>query len=98
MGKLNTYVLLILVALVMPHTASLAVEPDKTGTIEGDVLKIDANSIVVKSHKDGSEVSLPVGRQTNMGGQFKPGDKVEIMVTPQGVVTSVQPLTGGLRR
>ncbi len=30
-----------------------------------------------------------------MGSEFKPGDKVEIMVTPQGVVTSVQPLTGG---
>jgi bifunctional DNA-binding transcriptional regulator/antitoxin component of YhaV-PrlF toxin-antitoxin module len=98
MAKLNAYVLLVLVALVMPHTVSLAEDRDTTGTIEGDVLKIDANSIVVKNHKDGSEVSLPVGRQTNMGGEFKPGDKVEIMVTPQGVVTSVQPLTGGLRR
>ncbi|MER3422153.1 MAG: hypothetical protein C4293_01860 [Nitrospiraceae bacterium] len=68
-----------------------------SGTIEGEIVKISEDTMVVKK-KDGKEIVLPVTKITQKDGPFKVGDKVEAFVTPEGVVTSVQPLRGGLRR
>ena len=77
-----------------------AVEEQKLptkGTIEGEVVRLTAQTLVMKD-KEGKEIVLNLNDHTDMGPAIKPGDKVEVFITPQGVTTSVQPLKGGLRR
>ncbi len=93
-----TAVVSLVLALALPASAAVeerAAEPK--GTIEGEVLRIDPNTLVMKDNA-GKEVVLNLNSQTDMAPSIKPGDKVEVFVTPQGVTTSVQPLKGGLRR
>ncbi|WP_447980662.1 hypothetical protein [Candidatus Nitrospira bockiana] len=89
---------LVLLCAVFAWTGpAAAADPDKMGTIEGDVLTVDEQTMRVKK-ADGQEIVLHLSKQTQLGDRFKPGDQVEAFVTPQGAVTSVQPLKGGLRR
>lgn len=77
-----------------------AVEEQKLprkGTIEGEVVRMTPETLVMKD-KDGKEIVLSLNESTDMGPAIKPGDKVEVFITPQGVTTSVQPLKSGLRR
>jgi hypothetical protein len=69
----------------------------KKGTLEGEVVRMTAQTLVMKD-KEGKEIVLNLNDHTDMGPAIKPGDKVEVFITPQGVTTSVQPLKGGLRR
>lgn len=72
-------------------------DPERKGTIEGEVLRIDPATLVVKD-TSGKEIVLSLNSQTDLAPSIKAGDKVEVFVTPQGITTSVQPLKGGLRR
>jgi hypothetical protein len=68
-----------------------------TGTIEGEVKKVDPNAVIIEKEKDGQEVRLPLHESTHKG-PIKEGDKVEAFVTPGGTTTSVQPRTEGFNR
>jgi hypothetical protein len=74
----------------------------ETGTIEGEVKKIDPNVVIIEKEspgkeEDGKEVRLPLNESTHKG-PLKEGDKVEAFVTPGGTTTSVQPRREGLNR
>lgn len=65
-----------------------------SGVVEGEVMMVTQGipgTMVIRDHK-GQAVILHLTQQTQMGAQFKPGDKVEAYVTPYGV-TSVKPKT-----
>jgi ribosomal protein S1 len=92
--------LMLLLAVIAAVPAFGAVEerkPERKGTIEGEVLRIDQDRVVVKD-KEGKEIVLNLGKQADVEPGIKAGDQVEAFVTPQGITTSVQPLKGGLRR
>jgi hypothetical protein len=58
------------------------------GQIEGEVLQVFPTAIVIQNDK-GQATVLQLTPRTQMGGIFKPGDKVIASVTPYGV-TSIQ--------
>lgn len=58
------------------------------GQVEGEVLQVFATAIVIKNDK-GQATVLQVTPRTQLGAQFKPGDKIVAYVTPYGV-SSVQ--------
>lgn len=71
------------------------------GPVQGEVVMITQGipgTMVIRDDK-GRGIILHLTPQTQMGGQFKPGDKVEAVITPYGV-TSVQPQqkSAGLQR
>ena len=68
-----------------------------TGTIEGEVKKVQPDAVIIEKEKDGEEVRLQLNESTHKG-DIKQGDKVEAFVTPGGNTTSVQPREGGLNR
>ena len=68
-----------------------------TGTIEGEVKKIQPDSVIVEKEPEGRDVRLQLHGSTHQG-PIKEGDKVEAFVTPGGTTTSVQPRTEGLNR
>jgi hypothetical protein len=73
----------------------------ESGTIEGEVKKVDPNVVIIEKESsgkdDGKEVRLPLNESTHKG-EVKERDKVEAFVTPGGTTTSVQPRKGGLNR
>ena len=79
-------------------TVSDAADPKSVGMLEGEVLRVEPSSIIMKSDPDGHEVRLRMADFTHRGKDFKEGDKIEAFVTPEGTTTSVQPLTGGFNR
>jgi Cu/Ag efflux protein CusF len=100
------------IAILMFSTVAYAADPSGTGaakpggatesgTIEGEVKKVDPSVVIIEketSGKDsGKEVRLPLNESTHKG-DVKEGDKVEAFVTPGGTTTSVQPKKGGLNR
>ena len=58
------------------------------GQIEGEVIQVYSTVIVIKNEQ-GHATVLQLTPRTQLGGQFKPGDKVVAYVTPYGV-SSVQ--------
>lgn len=73
----------------------------ESGTIEGEVKKVEPNVVIIEKETggkdDGKEVRLPLHESTHKG-PIQEGDKVEAFVTPGGTTTSVQPKKGGLNR
>ncbi len=67
--------------------APAAVPPQ--GQVEGEVIQVFSTMIVIKNDQ-GHATILQLTPRTQLGGQFKPGDKVVAYVTPYGV-TSIQP-------
>jgi len=68
------------------------------GTIEGEILEVEKHTLVIKK-QNGEEVRVRMPGQTEESAKnFGVGDQVEVHVTPEGITTSIQPLTGGLRR
>lgn len=59
------------------------------GQVEGEVIQVFSTMIVIKNDQ-GHATILQLTPRTQLGGQFKPGDKVVAYVTPYGV-TSIQP-------
>jgi len=57
-------------------------------TVQGDVLKIEGDSYVVKD-MTGKEIPLHVDKTTELEGSFKAGDKIEAQVTEKGHALSI---------
>ncbi len=57
-------------------------------TVQGDVLKIEGDSYVVKD-MGGKEIRLHVDKTTELEGSFKAGDKIEAQVTEKGHALSI---------
>ncbi len=57
-------------------------------TVQGDVLKIEGDSYVVKD-MTGKEIRLHVDKTTKLEGSFKAGDKIEAQVTEKGDALSI---------
>ena len=75
--------------------------PPVSGTIEGEVKKVDPSVVIIEKEAGGQdtgqEVRLPLNESTHKG-DIKQGDKVEAFVTPGGTTTSVQPKKEGFNR
>jgi hypothetical protein len=61
-----------------------------TGTIEGQVKKVQPDAVIVTQEPEGKEVRLQLHESTHKG-PVKEGDKVVAFVTPGGTTTSIQP-------
>lgn len=72
----------------LPAPAYAATIPQQ-GQVEGEVLQVFTTMIVIKNEQ-GHATILQLNPRTQVGGTFKPGDKVVAYVTPYGV-SSVQP-------
>ena len=80
-----------------PGEPAMGKSSSATGTIEGEVKKMQPDAVIVEREKDGQEVRLQLHESTHKG-EIKEGDKVEAFVTPGGTTTSVQPKTEGFNR
>jgi uncharacterized protein YdeI (BOF family) len=60
-------------------------------TVQGDVLKIEGDSYVVKD-MTGKEIRLHVDKTTKLEGSFKAGDKIEAQVTDGHALSITKPL------
>lgn len=65
------------------------------GVIEGSVLKIEADELVILSDK-GREIRLQMNNVTKRDPEIEQGDIVEVVVTPTGLTTSVEFLRHGV--
>lgn len=88
---------LTLIAAMPAFSAETDRTPDEKGTMEGKVLQINPETIVLRD-KEGKEVALHLGQPADVDPAIKPGDRVEAYVSPQGITTSVKLLKEGLRR
>lgn len=61
-----------------------------SGTVQGDLLKIEGEFYVVKD-ASGKEVRLHVDKSTKLEGAFKAGDKIEAQATDKGHAMSIKP-------
>jgi hypothetical protein len=66
----------------------LAAAVPQQGQVEGEVLQVFSTVIVIKNEQ-GHGTVLQLTPRTQLGGQFKPGDKIVAYVTPYGV-SSIQ--------
>ncbi len=84
-------IMLVLGAMLMAVT-QVDATVQQSGPVQGEVLMITQGipGTMVIRDQQGRGIILHLTPQTQMGGQFKPGDKVEATITPYGV-TSVQP-------
>jgi hypothetical protein len=73
---------LALAAVLGVASLSGAADPRGTGILEGEVLRVEPDSIIMKKDSDGHEVRLRMADFTQRGGEFKGGDKIEAFVTP----------------
>jgi exosome complex RNA-binding protein Csl4 len=97
---MQRYRLMLCTALVAGTTliVGLATAADKAAetipitsglqTVQGDVLKIEGDSYVVKD-MTGKEIRLHVDKTTKLEGSFKAGDKIEAQVTEKGHALSI---------
>jgi hypothetical protein len=58
------------------------------GQVEGEVVQVFSTAIVIKNEQ-GHGTVLQITPRTQLGTQFKPGDKIIAYVTPYGV-SSIQ--------
>ena len=79
---------IVLVLMLAPAVLPAATAVPQQGQIEGEVLQVFSTIIVIKNDQ-GHATVLQLTPRTQLGGQFKPGDKVVAYVTPYGV-SSVQ--------
>jgi len=76
-------------------TAASRMPPDKScrgcSILRGEVQKVEGEFLVLKDSEGKQEVRLHVDKETESGqapiqtgGEFRPGDRVEVYVTPEG--------------
>jgi len=84
-----TAVHLVTEIVTMAVSAALPViDVPKQGQVEGEVVQVFPTVIVIRNEQ-GHATILQLTPRTQLGGQFKPGDKIVAFVTPYGV-SSVQ--------
>ncbi len=81
-------VILILTFLIVGSPGLCRANVPQQGQVEGDVVQVFPTVIVIRDDH-GHATVLQLNPRTQVGGQFKPGDKVIAYITPYGV-TSVQ--------
>jgi hypothetical protein len=74
-----------IIAMVAPASFSVT---NVQGQIEGEVMQVFPTAIVIKNDQ-GHATVLQVTPRTQLGAQFKPGDKIVAYLTPYGI-SSVQ--------
>jgi len=75
--------------LAMAETAALPMmHVLQQGQVEGEVMQVFSTAIVIKNEQ-GHGTVLQITPRTQLGTQFKPGDKIIAYVTPYGV-SSIQ--------
>jgi hypothetical protein len=84
----RTFLTAAIASLILWAAPSLAAVAPQ-GQVEGEVIQVFSTMIVIKNEQ-GHATVLQLTPRTQLGAQFKPGDKVVAYVTPYGV-TSVQP-------
>lgn len=84
--KLGSAPIAIAIMSLLSAVAWAAVPPQ--GQVEGEVVQVFSTMIVIKNDQ-GHATVLQLTPRTQLGGQFKPGDKIIAYVTPYGV-SSVQ--------
>jgi hypothetical protein len=65
-------------------------------TLEGDVLKVERDFFVIKD-MSGKEIRLQMGKDTNIMGSHKVGERIRVQYTPEGQaisITSARPMAG----
>jgi len=68
------------------------------GTIQGEILEVEEKTLVIRK-QNGEEVRVRMpGRTEESAETFEVGDQVEVYVTPEGITTSIHPLTDGFIR
>jgi hypothetical protein len=75
----------------LPFVASAAFAAaniPQQGQVEGEVIQVFPTAIVIKNEQ-GHGTVLQITPRTQLGAQFKPGDKIVAYVTPYGV-SSIQ--------
>lgn len=77
-------------ALTLPaiRPAIVPASVPQQGQVEGEVVQVYSTVIVIRNEQ-GHATVLQVTPRTQVGGNFKPGDKVVAYVTPYGV-SSIQ--------
>lgn len=75
------------VAIAAPVAHPAANIPQQ-GQVEGEVLQVFPTAIVIKNEQ-GQGTVLQITTRTQLGAQFKPGDRIVAYVTPYGI-SSVQ--------
>lgn len=75
------------VAILAPLALAAANIPQQ-GQVEGEVMQVFPTAIVIKN-EHGHGTVLQITPRTQLGAQFKPGDKIIAYLTPYGV-SSVQ--------
>ena len=95
---LKRYILMLCLIAGTTLIVALATAADKVAettpitsglqTVQGDVLKIEGDSYVVKD-MNGKEIPLHVDKTTKLEGSFKAGDKIEAQVTEEGHALSI---------
>lgn len=74
--------------IILVATPAAAVNIPQQGQVEGEVVQVFSAVIVIRNDQ-GHATILQLTPRTQLGGQFKPGDKIVAYVTPYGV-SSVQ--------
>jgi hypothetical protein len=73
------------IAMVTPAAFPVLNVPQQ-GQVEGEVMQVYPTAIVIKNEQ-GHATVLQVTPRTQLGAQFKPGDKIVAYVTPYGVAS-----------
>jgi len=73
---------------ILPPQALAAGNIPQQGQVEGEVMQVFPTAIVIKNEQ-GHGTVLQITPRTQLGAQFKPGDKIVAYLTPYGV-SSVQ--------
>lgn len=78
-------------AIVTPDMHINSLKKSTPGyTVEGNVLKVDGDFVVVKDDK-GKETRLQTGKDTKVFGAHKVGERIRAEYTPDGQMLSVKP-------
>ena len=74
------------------HAAKASFDPAPVakGTIEGEVIEVEEDTLVIKKlNGEEARVRIP-GRTDDKAETYSVGDRVEVYVTPEGTTTSVR--------
>lgn len=93
----TVFMLSVLISLILVHPSpghsgdsSTEPVPVASGVYEGTVLEVEKHTLVVKQ-ADGDIVRVRMpGKSGDKASDFQVGDMVEVIVTPEGITTSVK--------
>ena len=70
-----------------------------SGVQEGEIVEVEEQTLVIKSRNTGKILRIPMPLNSHKNANdFKVGEHIEPVVSPEGITTSVVHLEGQLRR